>query len=382
MKTSVMIMGLILAGLLMVTPVISYASVTDRKQDLRSKDKDKGDNKGGGDNRDKDKEKGGDHDNRDKTKDKDKDKPDKPTPPAPQPPSTPPAQPKMPAGPSSPAVTPKKGKLDSFSDPYKDKTVKYGDPAISGGISTDKSYRSTSYSNSYDDDDDDSFWGEFFGEVFSDMAGWVFFGDHGFRYSSYPYNSSREPTEGVYISIDEGAGFNRGNPVALQFKTDYQRVAYNITSYGIRGKLSTQSSLTWDMSNQVYLEEINLPGGTSQFDSINYFDTHIGTCAFTADTNTVVDFGIGFASFRDTLDDYHTGTSVKLGIDYFPGKPWSLQIGTTYAAPGDQSMVKLNADIGYHPASAGLEWFFGYHNLINSRGDNLDGPVFGLALWF
>lgn len=380
MRISILSIILMFTVLLLVAPLTSSALSVDKKQDL-SKEKDNNDNKGGGNNKDKDKEKGDDHDNRDKNKDKDKDKgddndnrdkdkdddhdnrdknkdkdkdnrdKDK-------------DKDKDKSKDDSKTETiskPKKGRLDSFSEPYRKNK-----PARTSNKSHDE--RQVYYAS---DDDDDEFWGEFFSDIFVH----VLFGDAGFRYSGHPYNSAREPSEGIYLSVDDGNDVNRGNLVSFQFKSDYQRVAHNIRAYEFYGKLSIPSSLTIDMSNHRYTEEIN-----NQTDSMNYFDMHFGTCAFTAESAMVADFGLGFATLRDTSGGYHGSSSVKLGFDFFPGKPLSIHVGGTYAAPANERLIRLYTDMGWH--SGALEWFMGYHNLMNSTGDNLDGPVFGIALWF
>jgi len=287
--------------------------------------------------------------------------------------------------------TKEKGKLKEFSEPYKEKSKSDKQkPDTSGnkhrGDEKDDSEYDpkphqkehprkqevknktvyVSYSQyEYDDSDynDDETWYSFWSDLFM---------DNGFRYSSCPYNPSQQPLPGIYISQHEESN---GNPMALQFRTYYQNIDNNLKSYGLSGKLLFASSLTWDMDNNHYMEKVN--GHT---DTMDYFTTHFNIAGLAPDTNFVPEIGIGMAFLTDIANEVHNSISFQTRMDYFPVEPWSFRIGASFAAPSDIRTTNFDTTIGWHNGS--LEIFGGYHSLINNKSRNLNGPTFGLALWF
>ena len=113
---------------------------------------------------------------------------------------------------------------------------------------------------------------------------------------------------------------------------------------------------------------------------MRYLDGHVATCGFNADDNVVFEFGMGGAWLETPSHNGYPGLSFKSSVDYFPGQPWGVHFYGTYAWLEHKPIAKLNLDFGYHDNI--VELYLGYHNLINSRGDNLSGPALGLAFWF
>lgn len=281
----------------------------------------------------------GHNDNRDKDKEKPKHDKDKPKPSKPD----------------------EKSKLGEFSEPYKDK-----DTSERGK----KSHDNDTY---YDDDDDgDDFWAEFWGDLFADAFNALLLGDFGYRYSSCPYNQPQQPLPGIYVSTNNDT---LGDMTAFQFRTYYNTIDKNIKSYGVYSKLLLPSSWTWDMENNHYSENVN-----NRTDSMDYFTTHFNTIGLTPDTNFVTEVGLGFAFLTDVADNVHSSGSFQIRADYFPAEPWSIRASASFASPSDVRTTNFDTTIGWHTGA--LEIFGGYHSLMNNKTRNLNGPTFGLALWF
>ncbi|MEW6026934.1 MAG: hypothetical protein AB1599_06555 [Planctomycetota bacterium] len=259
-----------------------------------------------------------------------------------------------------PSKSEDKSRLKDFSEPYKDKDAKHGK----------KSYDSSYDSDDYDNDSGD-FWDEFWADLFSDIFSALIFGDFGYRYSSCPYNKPQQPQPGIYVSTNN----ELGNMTAFQFRTYYNTVDSNIKSYGLYGKLLFPSSWTWDMENNHYTEDV----GNNNV-SMNYFTTHFNTIGLTPNTNFVTEVGFGLAFLTDAADEVHSSGSFQVRADYFPAEPWSIRTSASFASPSDVRTTNFDATIGWHSSS--LEIFGGYHSLINDKALNLNGPTFGMALWF
>lgn len=285
-----------------------------------------------------DKEKSGHNDNRDKDKEKPKHDKDKPKPSKPE----------------------EKSKLKEFSEPYKDKDTSGREK---------KSHDNDTYYG--DDDDGGDFWDEFWADLFSDVFSALIFGDFGYRYSSCPYNQPQQPQPGIYVFTDNESG----NMTAFQFRTYYNTIDSNIKSYGLYGKFLFPSSWTWDMENNHYLEEVS-----NNTLSMNYFTTHFNTIGLTPNTNFVTEVGFGLAFLTDATDTVHSSGSFQVRADYFPAEPWSIRTSASFASPSDVRTTNFDTTVGWHSGS--LEIFGGYHSLINNKTRNLNGPTFGLALWF
>ena len=319
----------------------------------------------------------------------DKPKPDKtrPKPDKQKPDKTKPDRNKQP-----PPQTKEKGRLNEFSEPYKEKSKPDKQKPAAGSnkphhdVEKDDSEYSprphreehphrqedknktvyVSYSQyEYDDSDydDDETW----------FSLWTdFFIDNGFRYSSYPYNPSQQPLPGIYISQHEEF---KGNPMAFQFRTYYHSIDKNLKSYGLYSKFLFASSLTWDMDNNHYMEKVN-----GHLDTMDYFTTHFNIAGLAPDTNFVPEIGVGMAFLTDVANEVHNSISFQTRMDYFPVEPWSFRIGASFASPSDVRTTNFDTTVGWHTGS--LEIFGGYHSLVNNKTRNLNGPTFGLALWF
>lgn len=257
------------------------------------------------------------------------------------------------------------GKLSSFTEPYRNADAKKT-------TYTPHTYEPPGHfdrSSDYSGYEENNFPGDLFSQLFIEP----FFGDHGYRYSCPPYHNEHKTMGGIYIHSEN---IIEGNPIAFQFRTYYQPIQHDITSYGFYAKFLFPSSMTIDLNNAHYLEKIS----SGYNDSINYFTLHFNSAAFTVDTDTTLEIGAGLASLTDVNDNSYNSASAQLKISYFPRDPWSFQVAGSYAAPSNRSIFGLETTIGYHYGI--LELFLGYHSLINSRAEKLDGPLFGCALWF
>lgn len=256
----------------------------------------------------------------------------------------------------------KKGRLRKFLKPHKEKKDKSNkDKAKGKKLKYEHEWKED---GDKDDNDDLSFLSFMF-----DIWGEIVFDDQGIRYSSYPYGDPEKL--GIYISEDPSL-----SPVALQFRSYYQPIERGLWSYGMYGKLLMPSGLTFDISVTRYTERVT----PSHDEKMNYGEWHFNVDTFGIDTNVVVEVGLGGAWLTDVEGHSHSSLSGQITLDYFPGEPWSLHLGTAYAAPGGSSIYNLEALGGWHHKS--FELFLGYHSLLNAGGANLNGPVFGFALWF
>ena len=262
-----------------------------------------------------------------------------------------------------PSKTKEKSKLSDFSEPYQEKDAKKDKASKS-----DKSYDNHDWD---DDDDGGGFWDEFWADLFSDIFSALIFGDFGYRYSSFPYNLPQQPLSGIYVSTNN----EMGNMTAFQFRTYYNTVDENIKAYGLYSKLLFPSSWTWDIENNHYLEKVS-----NNTVSMNYFTTHFNTIGLTPDTNFVTEVGLGLAFLTDVTDNVHSSGSFQIRSDYFPPDPWGIRASASFASPSDVRTTNFDATLGWHTGA--LEIFGGYHSLINNKTRNLNGPTFGVALWF
>lgn len=368
---SLLCLIILLLGLSSVPPSFVVAN------DNRDKKEDNGDDK----NKDKEKDHDKDKDkDKDKEKDKDKDKDhsndrdrntdnhqdndsDKPKPPTPPPPTPPPVQPPTPTPPPK-----KKGRLEEFVSPYKKKEKKHND---------DDNDRKPDYYSSYgshDDDDDEwnNFWGQLLFGWIPEVCGWIFFGDHGYRYSAYPYHDSGQ--KGIYV-VNNANLISTYDPFAFQLHSYYQKVDNDLWSYGVYSKLLFPSGANLDTNYMRFIEKID-----DRMDGISYLSLHYNFGAFGSGTSHVIDLGVGGGFLTDINGVSHGSASFQTRLDYFPKKPWSIHVSAAYSKPEGKSLYNLNATLGWHAGP--LELFTGYHSFVNKRADTLDGPVFGAALWF
>jgi len=338
-------------------PLIANDKGENNKKDTEqnnNKTKDKKDSKDGvpngipdGKNKDND-------NNRYKDKDKDKDK-DKP-----------PVTPPPPPNPTTPAKNDKQGHLKKFLIPYTQKDKDKDKNKNTRHKETDN-YHYIYHSNyTYEDTNDgmcDIFW-----DAFTDLL----FGDNGFRYSSYPYNDPDK--KGIYIANNNELTSSY-NSFGLQLRGHYQKVEKDIWSYGLSGKILFPSGFNLDTYYSQYFEKVN--GDT---DTMDYLSLHYNFGSLGSNSNIVVEFGAGASFLTDTSNAAHGSLSFQTRMDYYLGKPWGIHLASSYSQPEEQTLFNLDAALGWHSKS--LEIFAGYHSLINKKGDTLDGPSFGLALWF
>ena len=101
--------------------------------------------------------------------------------------------------------------------------------------------------------------------------GWGLFGDHGFRYYSYPYeNPNREggyivtasendiENESVYV-LDSFPSYDDAysTEVAIQIRSHYQKIESDLWAYAVYGKLLLSSGFTIDTYYSKYTEKLD-----------------------------------------------------------------------------------------------------------------------------
>ncbi|MFH1228034.1 MAG: hypothetical protein V1701_09065 [Planctomycetota bacterium] len=115
-------------------------------------------------------------------------------------------------------------------------------------------------------------------------------------------------------------------------------------------------------------------------DTAHYFATYLNLGGLTSNTNMQFQLGWGGAVLTDANGNQHGSSSAQIKIDCFPREPISLHTFGNFSAPSGKSLVNWGVEIGLHSGMA--EFFIGHHALINSQGNQLNGPVIGCALWF
>lgn len=349
------IVSVILISLLLSLIGISFNPTTF----VLAKDKDKSE--------DKEKDEPGKGRDKDKDEKPPKDKPPKDKPPKEKPPKDKPEDKPFsldkPAPSAKPPKTKKKDSLEEFLQPYADKDKK--DRKKDKDEDRDHSSKTVVSINYYDyDDDDDDDWFDLF-------CGFVF-GDAGYRYSSYPYNDPYH--QGIYIASNPPLNSDYSE-FALQLRSYYQKVASDLWSYGLYGKILFPNSASLDIFSADYVEDVD--DGT---DRMKYLSLHYNISGLASDTNMVIELGLGAGFLTDINGETQGSISLQTRLDYFPAKPWGVHLSAGYSAPANETLWNLDASLGWHLSN--LEIFLGYHSLINSGGDNLAGPTIGLALWF
>ena len=77
-------------------------------------------------------------------------------------------------------------------------------------------------------------------------------------------------------------------PYSIQLQSFYQRVDHNIWSYNTEAKLRFPSSTSLDVSFTKYVEELK-----TETVRMDYFTFYLNLGAFAAETNSIIDAGIG-----------------------------------------------------------------------------------------
>jgi len=216
---------------------------------------------------------------------------------------------------------------------------------------------------------------DFTNDVFDGFLGGMYyfmFGDHGFRYSGRPYNHKLDPDRGVYVFSQEK---QVAATHAFQLRNYYQPVNDGVRSYGTYGKILFPSSVNWDLYTNSYYERFN-----GRMDSLRYFSTYLNLGGLTSNTNVTFQLGLGGVVLTNVSGDQHGSPSAQVKLDCFPREPIGLHAFSNFSAPSRESLINWGVEIGWH--SGVLELFIGHHALINSEGNQLNGPVVGCGLWF
>lgn len=192
------------------------------------------------------------------------------------------------------------------------------------------------------------------------------------RYSGQPYNPETQPTEGVFIHTGNAS---LGNQYAAQLRAYYMPMAHNIDARGVDAKILMPPGTAIDIEDISFHETV-----ANRTDQISYFKLTHNVARWSADTNFDSELGVGFSFLNDVDKRSYDSLCLKGSLDYFPKKPWGLHLKASYAAPTYRNLIDIDARAGIYAGP--VELFVGYHTLINSVGDSLDGPIFGCALWF
>jgi len=203
------------------------------------------------------------------------------------------------------------------------------------------------------------------------MAMEVTFSDLDFRYTSYPYGDPDQ--KGIYMI--QTSEYLAANPLALQTQGYYHRVDKDIDAYTLSTKLRLPSSFNFDISYTRYREEID----PDSLDQLGLFNLHWNMGGMVSDTNALWDIGTGL-TLLNYDDTSHATLSLATSFDYFPEKPLGIHVSALYAPLVSREITVLEAQTGYYLKS--WELLAGYRFLLNSDGENFNGPFMGLALWF
>ena len=261
------------------------------------------------------------------------------------------------------------GRLSGFTKPYR---------SSDSGARSDEyrehndSYREHHREHRYYGGDYDSFETNTGGGGFFYSSGYSTPYFANYHYSGQPYNSGTQPAPGIYIHTGNDVP---GNHYAAQFQYYYQSVSNNLDARGVDARILLPVGSALDFENISFREKKQ-----NSTDKISYYKFTYNIASWSVDKNADTEIGVGFSSLVDvdTLD--YNSFCLKASLDYFPRKPWGLHLKGSFAAPEYRTLLDLDARAGIYTGP--LEIFIGYHTLINSLGESLNGPIFGGGLWF
>ncbi|MFH1231264.1 MAG: hypothetical protein V1709_07180 [Planctomycetota bacterium] len=223
----------------------------------------------------------------------------------------------------------------------------------------------------WDNDGDDDILGEVVGEVIGDLVCDIalnmdFLFEDRIRYMRYPYFAN----DPIYQK-DRDHGI--GRTLAGTFRSYYIMVDNDIWAYNLNEEIKFSTGVSEEVSFTRYIEDVSHQKNNETMDCFKFYFNWLGA----EDTNAVVKIGVG----GEHISGIGGGVSFQSAVDFFPEKPWGLSGAASYSFLEDDVRI---ADFEF---KVGLfrkrnEFDIGYRSLINSHGDNLNGPFVGITFWF
>lgn len=217
-------------------------------------------------------------------------------------------------------------------------------------------HRGGDYDNDERDDDNDSW------NINLDMS---FLFDDRIRFLKYPY-AYDDP---IYQKNSDAPG----KTIAGTFKSYYMIVDNNIWAYNLSEELKFSTGISEEISYTKYIEDVRNQRADEEMGCLKFYFNWLGA----EDTNSIVKIGAG----GEHISGIGGGASFQGAVDFFPEKPWGLSGAVSYSFLEDHVRIAdFEFKVGYFRKHN--EFNIGYRSLMNSHGDNLNGPFVGVSFWF
>jgi hypothetical protein len=257
----------------------------------------------------------------------------------------------------------KKGKLDDFEEPYREKKEK-----------KERKQEKSDDSRSSDDDDDDddgifesmlaSMMEPVFDEVIVPVVGYPFI-DHEMRFDDYPY-----ATEGLLFY----PGVDRSDKMfAAEINPYYLRIEHDLWAYGVEADVFLYSGADFRFDIVQYVEDLD--GDTDRL-TVQQYQVNYGLGGEPRNFQITVGWGVGVMKGRSL----HTAFSMQAAFHLFAPEPLSFRASVALMSFTGRTMTDVEAEVRLHYNRFCLT--LGLRSLINSRGDDLTGPSAGFMVWF
>ncbi|MFH0887733.1 MAG: hypothetical protein V1871_00805 [Planctomycetota bacterium] len=225
-----------------------------------------------------------------------------------------------------------------------------------GSSSQTGEYRGGDYYSDERNDDRDSW------DINLDMS---FLFDDRIRFLKYPY-AYNDP---IYQKNSD----TPGKTIAGTFKSYYMIVDNNIWAYNLSEELKFSTGISEEISYTKYIEDVSNQHADEEMGCLKFYFNWLGA----EDTNSIVKIGVG----GEHISGIGGGASFQGAIDLFPREPWGLSGSVSYSFMEDHVRIAdFEFKLGYFKKHN--EFDIGYRSLMNSHGDNLNGPFVGVAFWF
>lgn len=263
-----------------------------------------------------------------------------------------------------------KGKLEQFEEPFKDRKKKTSkQPSSTPGQEVPVGPTHLSY----DDEDDEPDWcEELIGDVLVAVITYPFI-DHGLRFAAYPYEGHADPKDhraepGYFLGSSVSNKW-----ISFEARTYALRVDHNLWAWGAAGDLRVGTNLGLRADFSQYREDI---GGRTESLELQEYEVNLSLGEGSRRVN--VSLGLGAGVLRGS--EAHVGMSLQAAVEWYPVQPVSFRGHASVIGFSNATLNDLSAEVRIHWNRLALS--LGIRSLINSRGDDLTGPMFGLEIWF
>ena len=235
-----------------------------------------------------------------------------------------------------------------------------------GSSSHPGQHRGWDNEDDYDDDVGSDVVGEVIGDAIVDLAlNMDFLFEDRIRYTKYPYYTD----DPVY----QKDRYSLGRSMAGTFKSYYMLVDNNIWAYNLNEEIKFSTGISQEISYIKFIEDVPNQTENETISCLKCYFNWLGA----ENTNAIVKFGVG----GEHITGIGGGVSFQGAVDFFPEKPWGLSGAASYSFLEDNVRIAdFEFKIGYFRKRN--EFNIGYRSLVNSHGDNLNGPFVGVAFWF